>query len=241
MVYSQKDLKKLGNILGIWAHPDDEIFSAAGLMNYASNNEQKIISITATYGDAGETADEEKWPKDKLGEIRKTESDNALKVIGNIEQHWLGYKDGKLKDVDSDEALQKIEEIIKGRKIDTIISFESEGITGHDDHKTVHKWAKYLADKLDIKLYCAMENSDFYERHGKELHKKHNIYFNTEKPNLVTAKDADICLELDNETKDTKIKAIKAHASQTAGMIESEDSKKALLAMVECECFVHSA
>ena len=111
MVYSQKDVKSLGTILGIWAHPDDEIFSAAGLMNYACKNEQKIISITATYGDAGETADEEKWPKNKLAQIRKEESDNALKLIGNIEQHWLGFKDGKLQEVDIKEAIEKIKKI----------------------------------------------------------------------------------------------------------------------------------
>jgi LmbE family N-acetylglucosaminyl deacetylase len=240
MHYSQNDVKKLGAILGIWAHPDDEVFSAAGLMNYASKNEQKIISITATYGDAGETADEKKWPKNNLAEIRKIESDNALKIIGNIEQHWLGYKDGKLEEVVEKEAIKKIEMIIKDIKIDTIISFESEGITGHEDHKTVHRWAKQFAEKLGVKLYCAMEDSEFYENHGKELHEKHNIYFNTEKPNLIHPEEADISLELDENSIETKLKAIKAHASQTAGLFVSDEGIEAVTAMAQFECFVKS-
>jgi LmbE family N-acetylglucosaminyl deacetylase len=133
---------------------------------------------------------------------------------------------------------KKIERIIEDKNTDTIISFESEGITGHEDHKIVHKWAKCLAEKLGVKLCCTIENSNFYERHGKELHEKYNIYFNIEKPNLVHAEDADICLDFDKNSIYTKPEAIKAHASQTSTLFSDAKGEKIVKIMAARECFV---
>lgn len=239
MVYTVKDISKLGTILGVWAHPDDDVFSSAGLMATANHNGQKIIIITATYGDAGETANEQKWPKENLADIRKEESAKALELLGEIEQHWLGYNDGKLAEVNIDEAVDKIVSLVVDKKIDTIITFEEHGITGHDDHKTVHKWSNKLAKKLHVKnLLCAVESQEFYDEYGKELDKKYNIYFKTDKPRCVCKEDADLCFELPEKTADIKQEALKAHASQTAGIFADAQDRKAILAMSKCECFV---
>jgi LmbE family N-acetylglucosaminyl deacetylase len=239
MKYNTSDVKKLGTILGVWAHPDDEIFSCAGLMHAACLNGQKVISITATFGDAGESANEEKWPKAQLAEIRKKESENAMEIIGEVEQHWLGYKDGKLKEVDLSKVVNEIHELLAGQKIDTIITFEEQGITGHDDHKTVHKWSKKLADKLVVaNILCSVESQEFYESYGKKLHDKHNIYFNIDIPKYVSKNEADICFELSEECKEIKLKALKAHASQTSGLFRDSFGREAVIAMTTCESFI---
>lgn len=239
MYYSQEDIKKLGTILGVWAHPDDEIFSCAGLMHAAVLNNQNVISVTATYGDAGESADEARWPKSELSKIRKAESEKANEIIGGAEQHWLEYKDGQLKNVKTKEAVDKIISTIGKKKIDTIVTFETEGITGHEDHKTVHKWSLKLAEKIGIKnVLCAVESQEFYDSHGRELDAKHNIYFNIDKPNCVCKSDADVCLELPKEFRLVKHKALQAHASQTSEILASNEGLEAIDAMCECECYV---
>jgi LmbE family N-acetylglucosaminyl deacetylase len=240
MLYTQNDVKKLGTILGIWAHPDDEVFSCSGLMHAACLNGQKVISITATYGDAGESADDSKWPKKDLGKIRKKESEAALSYIGNIEQHWLGYGDGKINAVNADGAVDKIMKIIELEKIHTILTFEEQGITGHEDHKTVHRWSAQLAKKLGIEnVLCSVETQEYYESHGKELDKKHNIYYNVDKPNCVCRADADVCFELPEEFRKIKLAALKAHESQTSQLFASLDGKQAVKALVITECYVY--
>lgn len=65
MKYVDSDIKKLGTILGIWAHPDDESWASAGIMITAAANGQRTACVTATKGEAGET-DEKRWPKKSL-------------------------------------------------------------------------------------------------------------------------------------------------------------------------------
>lgn len=64
-----EDLKSLGKIMGIWAHPDDDTYSMAGIMAAAVKNGQKVVIVTATRGEAG-VQDETRWPAAQLGEIR---------------------------------------------------------------------------------------------------------------------------------------------------------------------------
>lgn len=239
MHYSVDDIKKFGTVLGVWAHPDDEVFSCAGLMQAAAQNGQKVISVTATYGDAGQSANEKKWPKKRLAEIRKQESDDALQLLGDIEQHWLGHKDGQLNVMDMKEAVEKIQSIIQNRKIDTILTFEKQGITGHEDHKAVHAWAVALAEKIpNVQILCAVENSEFYEEYGKKLHEKYNVYFNVKKPNVACIADVDVCFELPENFKQTKLASLKKHASQTATMFASKEGLEALNALCKYECFL---
>lgn len=240
MLYSQKEVAELGSILGIWAHPDDECWASAGLMRLACLNSQKVGIITATKGDAGETADEDRWPKSKLGEIRKKELGNCLRNVGNVEQFWLDYKDGLLVSTDEREAVESISRIINLFKPETIVTFEPNGITGHEDHKTICKWTELALEKLgkNVMILHAYQSREKYEEAGRELDQKFDIFFNTQDPNLVSEKDVDVLIELERELLDCKIACMKAHASQTEEMFETVSTKRLLVKMCESECFV---
>lgn len=240
MVNTAENVRNLGTILGIWAHPDDEAFSMAGLMSYAKRNGQRVIIVTATRGDAGETADETKWPKEELGAIREQELLKSLEVSGVKSVRILEYLDGTLKGQDEQEAVKKLKEIIGIEQPNTVITFNEDGITGHDDHKTIHKWTnRAVKDKNNIRLLCVVECSETYEKYGKECDEKFNIYFNIDKPNLVSKQASDLCVELDAQAKADKEKALQAHASQTAQMFRTPSDKEMLLnTTTQCECFV---
>ena len=59
------DAARLGTVLGIWAHPDDEAFLSAGLMAAARDAGQRVVCVTATLGEHG-TSDPGSWPPNRM-------------------------------------------------------------------------------------------------------------------------------------------------------------------------------
>lgn len=241
MLYSQEDVEKLGSILGIWAHPDDESWSSAGLMKMAALNGQKLGIITATKGDAGETADEKKWPKKDLSKIREKELAECLCFVGEIEQFWLDYMDGKLAEAGSDEAIEEMVRILKVFKPNSVVTFETNGITGHDDHKTISEWTSLAVKKsgMDIRILHSIESTEKYELAGKNLDREFNVFFNIDKPVLIQEKDADILLKLPADILECKLCCIQTHASQSGKIFANEQGRMAVKIMSETECFVY--
>ena len=240
MKYTRQDVQKLGTILGIWAHPDDEAFSSAALMAAARQNGQRVVVITATKGDAGMSSDSERWPLAELAKIRTREQEASLHATGVEEHYWLEYEDGKLATIADEKPVEVLVSFLQKIQPDTVISFDADGITGHDDHKTIHQWALRAVEKSqrDILFLCAKENRDFYEQIGRKLHREHNIYFNTEKPEVVEVESVDVCYKPEPKIQQIKMKALRAHASQTLAMFNTPDGKVALKLLCECECFV---
>jgi LmbE family N-acetylglucosaminyl deacetylase len=240
MQYLQEDVKKLGTILGIWAHPDDESWSSAGLMKMAIMNGQKVGIITATKGDAGETADPVRWPKSKLAEIRTKELEDCLCNVGRVEQFWLDYKDGRMADANTKKAVADIAKIINVFNPDTVVTFEPNGITGHDDHRTISAWstgAVKLSGK-SIRVLHSIESEEKFALGGKELDREFNIFFNVDRPNLISEKNADVCIKLDAEVLECKLCCLRAHSSQTSQLFAKLKNTKALEIMAATECFV---
>lgn len=238
MQYSQVDISQFGTILGIWAHPDDEVFSAGGLLAAAVANGQRVILITASDGAAGETADEQQWPKSQLHKIRTQELEKSLEVLGVSEHHWLGCEDGKIADTPQNTCIDQIVQLIGQEDIDTIITFEETGVTGHPDHIAVHHWAVSVAQKIGVKrLLCATENSEFYNEYGRLLDQQFNVYFNVKRPKVTSCIEADVCVVLDDTLATKKHVALLAHKSQTQHLNNTDFGRKALLAMCRKECF----
>ena len=226
--------------MGTWAHPDDESWSSAGLMKMAALNGQKIGIITATKGDAGESADEAKWPKKDLSNIRELELENSLCFVGKVEQFWLDYQDGKLAITDTEVAVDKIVRILKLFKPNSVVTFESNGITGHDDHRTISQWTSLAVKKsgLDITIIHSIESEEKFELAGKNLDQEFNIFFNIDRPVLIAENDADILLKLPADILDCKLCCIQAHASQSNKILADKQGRKAVRIMSETECFI---
>lgn len=224
MQYTQAALAQFGTIMGVWAHPDDESWSMAGIAAAARQNGQRVVCITATRGEAGQTADEARWPYAKLQEIRTAELAAALRVLDVQEHHWLDYHDGTLAQVAADEPVKRIAALMQHAAPDTIFTFGPDGITGHDDHKTICQWtlaAAALAAPA-ARVYGATELAEKYDDCARELDAKFNIYFNTDKPVLVPRQEVDLFFELDDALLEKKIASLRAQASQMSGMFADE-------------------
>lgn len=229
------DIKQLGTILSVWAHPDDESWTAAGIMATAIENGQKVVCITATKGEQG-IQDESRWPAAKLGEIRASELRAALDILGIKDHHWLGFADGGCKDAPTDEAVAQIKKYIDKYKPDTILTFGPEGFTGHDDHATVSKWVDEAVKDTKISVYQAVQPREEYEK-MLEADEKFNIFFNIDKPPLVEANECDLLFRLDVELLDKKFRCLNAMPSQTEAMFK-HFGKDFICNMICSEAFV---
>lgn len=208
-------------------------------MAAACKNGQRVVCVTATRGDAGKTADEQKWPQAELGVIRERECERSLACLGDIDHRWLHYGDGTLNKVDWHQPIQEIEELIREVRPDTILTFGPDGLTGHDDHKTVYAWAcealQRSAHKADV--YMAIESAEKYDTAGKILHRVANIYWAAPEPVIVPNAKADIVFTLPDDIYEQKIDSLKAHASQMTGMFLDPVGGKALHEYARTETF----
>ena len=232
-----EDVKKLGTILGVWAHPDDESFSCGGIIAAAIRNGQSVICVTATKGEAG-IQDSKRWPADQLGEIRASEMKAAMKELGITQHRWLDFADGCCDKVDCQAAVDKVAAIIEQCQPNSILTFGPDGMTGHPDHQTVCKWAHLAVQQSGCKasIYHAVQSKQLYDQYLKQADEQFNIFFNIDEPPLREEDCCDICFRLTPELIDTKLRALKAMPSQTEAMLSNLPADQ-LEASFGTECF----
>lgn len=237
-IETPEDIKKLGTILVIGAHPDDESFLAGGIMATAVKHGQTVVCVTATKGEQG-SQDEAKWPTAKLSEIRTKEMANALKALGVKNHYWLGYPDGGCADIPLRQGVGEVADIVTRFKPDTILTFGPEGMTGHPDHQAVSEWAKGAIDSVpfNINLFWAVETHGHYKNYTKKTDEKLNIFFNIDEPPLVAEEQCDILYKLPEGIRQKKFAALAAMPSQTESMLKLTGHKY-MLESISTEFFV---
>ena len=234
-VTSPKDVKQLGTILTVWAHPDDETFVSAGLLATAIKNGQRVVCVTATKGEAG-SQDESRWPAETLGDVRANELTRVLKMLGVTEHHWLGVLDGMCDCVPNSAIAVRLQPIIDAVQPDTILTFGPDGWTGHNDHRSVSGWATELASKK-TKVFYVTHTPEHYETYLKKADDAFNIFFNIDKPPLLHKDEIDIYFELPPDLLALKYNALRSMTSQTEKIFTLFDPN-ILHKVWATECFV---
>jgi LmbE family N-acetylglucosaminyl deacetylase len=217
MAYLTPD--RLGTLLGVWAHPDDEAYLSAGLMAAARDAGQRVVCVTATRGEHG-TADPVDWPPERLGRRREAELRASLAALGVTEHEFLDYTDSGCAQADADGAVRRIAAIIADVAPDTVVTFGPDGLTGHPDHRTVSAWttaAHALAAPHARLLYAT--TTDVFADRWQDLHTQLGVFYDPSLP-LRTPSDR-VALEvvLDHDLSDRKMVALRAQASQTDGLL----------------------
>ena len=236
-VHSTDDIAKLGTIMGIWAHPDDETFTMGGILAQAAANDQQVIIVTATKGEQG-IQDESRWPAERLGAIREAELHDAMTILGIRNHQMLNYPDGGCQNVDEEEAVNKLAALIARYQPDSIFTFGHDGLTGHPDHQAVSDWAsaaKKLAESHAI-IYHSVQTTEQYAN-AQALDKTLNFFYNTPKPPTRDDTDADICVHLSNGLFQLKKRALAAMPSQYQKMFDSF-GEQAIFDCFSVEAFV---
>ena len=215
------DVTSLGTILGVWAHPDDDIFLSAGLMGAAVRAGQRVVDVTATRGEGG-SMDEERWPPESMGEVRTKELLRSLEILGVQEHRFLeGPVDTDMETHLDEAGAAQVREIVEAVQPDSILTFGPDGMTGHEAHKDVCRWATQAFDaagKPGSRLFYATQKPAFVEEMVPKL-EPFNI-FKPGSPPMTPDEELAIDFTCDPELLALKLASLEAHESQIEGLLE---------------------
>jgi LmbE family N-acetylglucosaminyl deacetylase len=231
-----EDLRALGAILFVGAHPDDEIWTAGGIMAAAVQGGQRVGCVNATRGEWG-VQNEARWPQARLAEIRTRELEASLAVLGVREHWWLDYEDGKCAEAEA-EAAVRVREIVEAFRPDTILTFGPDGYTGHPDHRAMCRWTAQAVRGLGRAvrvLWVAVEVEQYEEL--READEAANIFFEARRPPLVMSADCAIDFRLPAELTELKRQAFEAVPSQTSKLMAARPFAEPGRGLAR-ECFV---
>lgn len=211
---------EVGTLLGVWAHPDDEAYLSAGLMAATRAAGQRVVVATATRGEHG-TDDPSGWPPARLGALREHETAAALAALGIEEHRWLGYADGTLPETPVEAGVEAVRRLLEEVRPDTLVSFGPDGMTGHPDHRTISAWVTAAWEQAGrpCRLWHATVTTDFHREWG-DVNDDVGLWFTGSTPPRLSAAQLAFQLRCDDALLDRKLAALRAHASQTTGLIQ---------------------
>jgi LmbE family N-acetylglucosaminyl deacetylase len=123
-------------LLGVFAHPDDEVFCAGGTMARAAEAGAEVMIVSATRGERGQIRDAAAATRRTLGAVRESELGAAAAELGVQRVQVLAYPDGTLQQHRSSLGAA-IASIMRQFDPDTVITFGPDGGYGHPDHVAV--------------------------------------------------------------------------------------------------------
>lgn len=125
-------------IAWITAHPDDESFGSACTIYEAAERGHEVSCLLATWGDAGKTGYLGPMTKQELASLRREEMQQAANILNIRIIEGLGYPDGQLNGLDRSILVNDIVEFIQRHQTRIVVTFPSDGVSGHMDHIAVH-------------------------------------------------------------------------------------------------------
>ena len=123
-------------LLGVFAHPDDEVFCAGGTMAWAAEAGAEVMIVSASRGEQGQIRDPTAATRRTLGAVREGELSAAAAELGVQRVQVLAYPDGGLLHHRSSLG-PAIAEIMRQFDPDTVITFGADGGYGHPDHVAI--------------------------------------------------------------------------------------------------------
>lgn len=202
----------MSTVLGIWAHPDDEVFVSGGFMADAARRGDRVVCIHMTRGEAG-LSYRKRRPPETVASLRQRELEASLECLGVEEQRFFGYPDGGLPQIPSDKAIAHLLDVLAEVQPDEILTFGHDGFTGHPDHQALSSWATTAFQQWndsEARLCHATVSPEWKDAFVPALNE-----FDAFWPGYPTiCPYPDVTLHLDEEILDAKVEALRAHTSQ---------------------------
>lgn len=128
-------------ILLIFAHPDDESFTAAGLVCLHAGRGGETALVTATRGDAGRVGDPPLCTRAELPAVREAELRRAAGILGVADVQLLDGRDRHLAEAPVDGMREALVRRIRGQRPHVVISFDPHGMNRHPDHVAIARFS----------------------------------------------------------------------------------------------------
>ena len=156
------------------AHPDDEAIQTGGTMAKLADAGHRVVLVTATRGELGETPDGLLGPDESLTDRRVAELAASCQVLGVSRHEFLGYHDSGMAgeatnddpncfwQADVEEAAERLETILRDEGADVVVFYDENGGYGHPDHIQVHRVGRRAAERAGTaRAYMATVNRDY--------------------------------------------------------------------------------
>lgn len=140
----QHELPRLGHLLTVVAHPDDESFGLGALVSAFVDGGTSVSLLCFTHGEATTLGGGAGDPRD----VRASELACAAQALGVGDIKLLSYPDGALSAVPSDTLAGQVKSAASGAE--AVLVFDPDGITGHPDHRAATRAALAAAADLDL-------------------------------------------------------------------------------------------
>jgi LmbE family N-acetylglucosaminyl deacetylase len=137
-------------LLAIFPHPDDETFTAAGVMAAAVTRGVPVTAISTTRGESGESGIPGLDDPERLGAVREQELRQAMRAVGVTDVRLLAYRDSGMAGSPAathplafirapiDEIAAALVPHIRSLRPGVVLTFGPEGLYGHPDHLHLH-------------------------------------------------------------------------------------------------------
>lgn len=207
--------------MAIFAHPDDESYRAGGLLTLLAQSGVRVHVVTATRGEAGSTGQPSICTPAQLPSIRENELRCACQSLQLQPPRVLDFPDGHLAESDPEKIIQQILMLMKEIQPQVLLSFGSDGLSGHPDHIAIGNFA--------------FEAFQRYQKAGALYHLAvpASIAQTLGMTQIHSVVDSQITLAVDvSSVWDVKMKAIHCHATQVTSspiLSQSEDRQRKFL------------
>ena len=129
-------------LLAVFAHPDDETSAAAGTLIHYAREGVDIHVVTATRGERGDLGTGDLTiARQDLPAVREAELRAVLALYGAHPPILLDYRDQELSTADFATLTHDVWRVMVAVQPEVVLTFGPSGISGHEDHKTIHRAA----------------------------------------------------------------------------------------------------
>ncbi len=150
-------------LLGVFAHPDDEIFCTGGTFARYASTGSEIMVVSATHGQAGQIHSVALATRSTLARVREGELRLACQRLGVAHVECWEYADGALTEVDRAELEERIEQVIRSFHPDIVFTFGLDGAYGHPDHIAISEATTAACMQLQDAAHGAAHPGDGLE------------------------------------------------------------------------------
>ena len=112
--------------------------------------------------------------------------------------------------------MARLQDLIERIDPDTIVTFGPDGMTGHDDHRTISSWVTeaWRRSGTPAGLWYATLTPEFHAVWGS-LNEQVGLWFAGAQPPVTPVTDLAAQVVCSGDLLDLKLRALRAHASQT--------------------------
>lgn len=185
----------------VFAHPDDEAMGPGGTIAKFAK-EREVFLVCATSGNSLKEPN-----SGELARVREKELQDSARILGIKKVDFLGFNDGELNNNLYHQLANRITERVEDYQPDTLLTFETTGVTGHLDHIAVALATSFVFQKLDyikkLLYYCQSKEQ------AESLAKAYFIFV----PKGYSASEVDETIDISSVLEQKK-QAIAVHRSQ---------------------------